>query len=135
MGVHVHAVVEQLRAHARPALQCALPSDTNELCIMWAMTSLRTDHGLRLLNYRHVDSTDQHIRGVQSSNPLICTLGSTSAFYSRSNIAFANSELFTFLYLELPKSRTRDAKDRGDVPLERKRAAYAAAPMLMNLSI
>ena len=31
-GIHITAAVEQLRAHARPALQCALSNFTQGLC-------------------------------------------------------------------------------------------------------
>jgi hypothetical protein len=54
-GTHIVAAVEQLM-HAPPSLlQFALPSVTKELCIMWARTSQRGIHHLRLLEYQYVD--------------------------------------------------------------------------------
>ena len=49
LTIHIVATIEQLEAHARPALQCALPSTANGLCIMWARASLRKDRRSRLL--------------------------------------------------------------------------------------
>jgi len=56
-GIHIIAAVVM---HAPPSLlQCALPSVTNALDIMWAMTSSGSDFRLRPLSYRrHSDSTN-----------------------------------------------------------------------------
>ena len=59
MGLGTHIIAAAVMRAPPSLLQCALPSVTNALDIMWAMTSSGGDFRLRLLNYRrHSDSTN-----------------------------------------------------------------------------
>jgi hypothetical protein len=48
-GIHIIAAVEQLMHAPLSLLQCALPSVTNGLCVMWAKTSPKRNPGISMV--------------------------------------------------------------------------------------